>query len=100
LELRRLVGANIRAMRKKTSLTQEQVAERAAMSYKHLGEIERGAVNASLDSLLSIADALNVEVVRLFLKGEPRMLSEADLDKIKSSLATLSDIFEGTASNP
>jgi len=41
-------------------LSQEQLAEKADLSYKYLGEVERGCVNISLDSLVRIAKALRV----------------------------------------
>jgi len=47
-------------------LTQEQLGEKAGISYKFIGEVERGAVNPSLDSLVGIAKALRVGVRELF----------------------------------
>lgn len=46
-------------------LTQEQLAEKADLSYKYVGELERGLVNVSLDSLVRIAASLNVRVRNL-----------------------------------
>jgi len=39
-------------------LTQEQLAEKAGLSYKYVGEVERGQENISLDALVRIANAL------------------------------------------
>ena len=41
-------------------MSQEKLAEKADLSYKYLGEVERGMVNISLDSLVRIARALRV----------------------------------------
>jgi len=60
LSYRRTVGQNIRARRKQARLSQEKLAEKAELSYKYLGEVERGCVNVSLDSLMRIARALGV----------------------------------------
>jgi len=38
------------------------LAEKADLSYKYLGEVERGVVNISLDSLVRIAKALRVKL--------------------------------------
>ena len=65
---RRIVGQNIRKFRKRAHLTQEQLGEKAALSYKYVGEIERGYVNVSLDSLVRIAKALKVKIEDL-LRG-------------------------------
>ncbi len=62
---RRTVGQQIRAYRKEAGLTQEQLAEKASLSYKYLGEVERGIVNVSLDSLMRIAKALRLKVADL-----------------------------------
>jgi transcriptional regulator with XRE-family HTH domain len=62
---RRTVGQQILAYRKKAGLTQEKLAEKASLSYKYLGEVERGVVNVSLDSLMRIAKALKLKVADL-----------------------------------
>ena len=62
---RRTVGQQIRSYRKEAGLTQEQLAEKSSLSYKYLGEVERGIVNVSLDSLMRIAKALKLKVADL-----------------------------------
>jgi transcriptional regulator with XRE-family HTH domain len=62
LSYRRTVGQNIRGRRKQARLSQEKLAEKAELSYKYLGEMERGCVNVSLDSLMRIARALGVRL--------------------------------------
>ena len=59
---RRIVGQKIRGYRKQAGLSQEKLAEGASLSYKYLGEVERGCVNVSLDSLMRIAKALKVRL--------------------------------------
>ena len=59
---RRTVGQQIRAYRKEAGLTQEKLAEKASLSYKYVGEVERGVVNVSLDSLMRLAKALKLKV--------------------------------------
>jgi len=54
------LGRNIRKFRKAKGLTQEQLAELAGISYKYLGEIERGETNPSIDTLKRIAEGLNI----------------------------------------
>jgi transcriptional regulator with XRE-family HTH domain len=43
-------------------MSQEKLAEKADLSYKYVGEVERGCVNISLDSLVRIAKALKMKV--------------------------------------
>lgn len=58
---RRIIGQKIRAYRKQARMSQEKLAEKADLSYKYLGEVERGYVNISLDSLMRITKALKVK---------------------------------------
>ncbi|HEX3627109.1 MAG TPA: helix-turn-helix transcriptional regulator [Verrucomicrobiae bacterium] len=62
LSHRRIVGQNIRACRKHAGWSQEKLAEKADLTYKFLGEVERGYENISLDSLARIAKALKIKV--------------------------------------
>ena len=52
----------IRSYREKAALTQEKLAEKAELSPKYLGEVERGLVNISVDALLRIAKALDIRL--------------------------------------
>ncbi len=48
------------------------MGERADLGYKCVGEVERGTVNPSLDSLEKIANALAIEVAALSAQGPSR----------------------------
>ena len=63
------------------------------MSYKFVGEIERGAVNPSLDSLRKIANALNVEIAELFLTEKILALSGKDIADVKSAVNVINEVF-------
>jgi transcriptional regulator with XRE-family HTH domain len=53
-------GETIRAYRKQAGLAQEKLAERAHLRHNLIGEVERGNMEISLGSLLTIAKALGV----------------------------------------
>jgi transcriptional regulator with XRE-family HTH domain len=59
---RQVLGRKIRAQRTRAGMSQEQLAEKSALSYKYLGEVERGVVNISLDAMVRIAKALKIQV--------------------------------------
>ena len=59
---RRLLGASIRAYRKKVEISQETLAELADLHPVYVGNVERGEENISIDSLARIATALKVRV--------------------------------------
>lgn len=61
----RQIGSKIRALRNAQDLTQEQLAEKANLSYKYLGEIERGEINPGINNLFKIAQALGVAIKHL-----------------------------------
>lgn len=54
------LGRKLRALRNAFGMTQEQLAEGADISLKHLGEIERGRGNPTLATLEALAKALHV----------------------------------------
>lgn len=94
-DLRRNVGLQIRSVRKARGLTQEELAEKADLSYKYIGELERGQVNVSLDSLQRIADALEREIGVFFPQPDNPLsnLSPQDLQQIKHTLKLLNKVF-------
>lgn len=100
MTLRRIIGGNIRLLRKARGWSQEELGERAALSYKFVGEIERGAANPSLDSLLGIANALNVEVAKLFLNQQVVVLTDDDVSSIESALAVLNKVLNTAKTKP
>lgn len=53
-------------MRLTRHLTQEALAERSHLSYKFIGEIERGQGNPTVQTLGLLADALDVDIGELF----------------------------------
>jgi len=65
-ETKILLGKRIRTLRRINDLSQEQLAEKANMSGKYVGEIERGQANITVDILEKISTVLNVEMSDLF----------------------------------
>ena len=52
---------NLRRKRHEQHMTQEELAERAGLSARYVGAIERGDVSASVTVLGQLAEALGVE---------------------------------------
>ena len=61
------IGQKIRIERTKKGLSQEKLAELTEMSIKTLGKIERGQTDFVISNLISIANALNVDISELFI---------------------------------
>lgn len=56
------LGRRVRKQRQALSYTQENLAERVNVSTSFIGHVERGTRKASLETLVSIANALNVSL--------------------------------------
>ena len=56
----------MRRYRKKAGLTQEQLAEKADLNPKYLGEVERGEKIISIEALLRIAKPVKVPIRHFF----------------------------------
>ena len=62
----KIVGANIRRLREAKGLTQEQLAGEADIAMRHLGRIERGEGNPTVEMLGKLADVLGVGPGEMF----------------------------------
>ncbi|MGW2692300.1 helix-turn-helix domain-containing protein [Streptomyces sp. NPDC001296] len=65
LNRRRAIGVNIRRARQAAQLTQETVALRVGIDRPSIVLIEQGERNATIDTLIRIADALAVPLADL-----------------------------------
>jgi transcriptional regulator with XRE-family HTH domain len=61
MDLKEIMAMNLRRKRHDQQMTQEELAERAGLSARYVGAIERGDVSASVTVLGKIAEALGVE---------------------------------------
>ena len=59
------IGDRIRFLRLQKGWTQEELADRSNISRVHMGAIERGDKVASLESIISVANALEVSADEL-----------------------------------
>ena len=65
--LRKRFGQRVKEVRQATGLSQEAFADRCGLVRSYMSRIERGGANPSLDAVQVLADALGVEVFRLFI---------------------------------
>jgi transcriptional regulator with XRE-family HTH domain len=65
MDMRGLVGRNVRRAREAKGLTQEQLAERSGFSQQYISGLENGRRNPTIVSLYEIAQALGVSHVDL-----------------------------------
>lgn len=60
MDIRHLVGRNLRRIRQEKSLTQEDLAARSGISQQYISGLERGCRNPTVLSLFELASALGV----------------------------------------
>lgn len=61
------LGLKVKLERTKRNLSQERLAEKAEISYMTVGAIERGDNSPSVSTVAAIADALEIELYKLFM---------------------------------
>lgn len=76
------IGNKLLAIRKKTGMTQNEVAEAAGLSDRTYADIERGSVNMRLETILRICKALQITPDSILTEENPS-LSEQQAELIK-----------------
>jgi len=61
------LGQRIREIRKSQNKSLEELAKKVGITKAHLSQIERGKVNPSVNTLWSLADALNIPMSNFFI---------------------------------
>lgn len=67
MDMRKLVGRNVKRVREQRDLTQEQLAEASGFSQQYISGLEHGRRNPTIITIYEIAQALGVtheELVR------------------------------------
>ena len=65
MDMRKLVGRNVRRLRDRLGLTQEQFAEKSGFSQQYISDLERGLRNPTVVTLFELSQALGVSHVEL-----------------------------------
>lgn len=69
MKTKELIGRRIQELRKAKRFSQEKLAEKADISSTYLSRIECGRENPTLDMLIKLASALDVEIWEMFDVG-------------------------------
>lgn len=102
MDLKKL-GLRIKELRRKKKLTQDELSELAGMNGKHLGEVERGGINISIQNLDKLAESLDVPLLTLLDIGPQRskdelsreiagMVEASDLEQVRLIYRVVKDI--------
>ncbi|MEB9843263.1 helix-turn-helix domain-containing protein [Bacillus cereus] len=66
MELIKVLGERIRSFRKEQNLSQERLGELSNIHTNHIGAIERGEKNVTIESLAKITHGLGITLEELF----------------------------------
>jgi transcriptional regulator with XRE-family HTH domain len=65
MDMRKLVGLNVRRIRLERGITQERLSEISGFTQQYLSGLERGLRNPTVVTLYELAQALGVQPVEL-----------------------------------
>ena len=65
MDMRKLVGRNVRRIRLEKRLTQEQFADRSGFAQQYLSDLERGRRNPTVVTLFELSQALGATPIEL-----------------------------------
>lgn len=71
MDLKEVMAVNVRRLRHAKGWTQEELAERSALTARYVGAIERADVSASVTVLGQVAKGLDVEPIELIRPQPP-----------------------------
>jgi transcriptional regulator with XRE-family HTH domain len=97
--VRRLLGEQLRRLRLERELSQVQLAARAGLTYKFIGQVELGRKDPGAETLVRLANALGVPVGEIFetvtpSRGDGNRIVPADAEIIKTALSTLTSTLD------
>ena len=74
-DVKKLVGNRIRQLRKGKGLSQEELGYKSELHYTHIGAIERGEKNWSIETLVKVVRIPAQAATRFRLKSPPDSVS-------------------------
>ncbi|MGF1481871.1 MAG: helix-turn-helix domain-containing protein [Cyanophyceae cyanobacterium] len=81
---KQLFGERVQTLRKARGITQEQLAERLNKSIEHVSYIERGERAPSFETIIDVAEALDVSVPYLMYVTNQSVVSTSFLTELQS----------------
>ena len=72
MDMRKLVGRNVKRVRQDKGLTQEELADRSGFSQQYISGLEQGRRNPTIVSIYELATALGVSHMELVRPTEVR----------------------------
>ncbi len=70
MDIIKVFSSNVRKYRLSLGISQEQFAENCGLHRTYISSVERFQRNVSLENIQKIANALNIDVYKLFLEDD------------------------------
>ena len=71
MDMRKLVGGNVKSARIAAGITQEELAERSGFSQQYISGLESGKRNPTIVSIYELSQALGVSHEQLVVRQAP-----------------------------
>lgn len=106
MERKKLIGLRIKELRRAKNMSQEYLSEKIGISSKYLSSIERGKGNPSLDTVIKLAIALDVELSEIFIfshQGKTtkdlkvfvaNLIKDSDTERLKLTAKIVKAIYQ------
>ena len=92
-DILRMVGIRLRGARARAGLTQKQLGDRAGVKQSYIFELERGRTNITLNTLVKMADVLEMDVRDLLPQTGPAPLSLVVLERLLEVCGRIASIL-------
>lgn len=72
MDMRKLVGLNVRRIRQAKNMTQEQFSDSSGFSQQYISSLENGLRNPTVITLFELSQALGVSHLELLAEASPK----------------------------
>ncbi len=80
MKTKELIGRNLKYLRYKSGLSQEEFYTSHNLSFKYLAMVERGEINVTVDFLDRLAKKLKIDVTELLVDDNTRIINKKRID--------------------
>ena len=80
MKTKELIGRNLKYLRYKSGLSQEEFYTSHNLSFKYLAMVERGEINVTVDFLDRLAKKLNINITELLKDDKSRVVNKKRID--------------------
>ncbi|GMO45293.1 MAG: hypothetical protein Ta2B_26230 [Termitinemataceae bacterium] len=93
VELKCIVGINLRKHRDAAGLSQQKLAAKAKITVNFVHEIEHGKRGASMETIANVSRVLGIEPYKLFLPEWEKSIDDVDYpEHIETFLKSVEDL--------